>query len=48
MKNAGHICDKRIYKIYQLRLPGVVIHLEYTPQPLYNTVVGVHSINYVS
>ena len=30
MKNAGHICDKRIDTIYiQLRLPGVVIRFEY-------------------
>ena len=30
MKNAGHICDKCIYKMYnRLHLPDVAIHFEY-------------------
>ena len=30
MKNARHICDKCIYKMYnRLCLPGIVIHFKY-------------------
>ena len=39
MKNARHICDKYIYKIYnRLRSPDVVIHFGYNNRESANVI----------